>query len=55
MEILAQIGSLTYIEVVPGSLSENYLSNKNNPYEIAGDATAKVLLIMFQSQCKLKT
>jgi hypothetical protein len=43
VEMLAQIGSLTYKEAVPGSSKENYLNNKNNPYEIAGNTTEKVL------------
>lgn len=47
VEMLIQISNLSYVENVPGVSVDNNLSNANNPYEIAGNTTEKVLLNFF--------
>jgi hypothetical protein len=47
VEMLSQIRNLSYIENVPGTSVDNYLSNANNPYEIAGNTTEKILSNFF--------
>lgn len=46
-EMLSQINNLSYVENVPGVSVDNYLSNANNPYEIAGNTTEKILSNFF--------